>query len=143
MDFKLISVAVALAILGLGMAVVAPVGVDLAAVLSAEQAAERLARELQHYQQLAVAQNTTFEFAFFPFDNCYVIKDLSGQYPVAQTIWLPAGVEFDYLSYQHQVRYHPSGRASQNGRISLTHENWQGNVQIIIANHSGRVRVQR
>lgn len=120
---------------------IAAVGVaDVGAVAATEGAACQLARELQAARQLAVTKGITVDVVFNRYQRCYLIKEEVAGAPPARRIDLPPGVNWRYFPFG-RIRFHSTGRATRNGTFILGHQHWPGEVRVVIAPHTGRIRL--
>lgn len=139
---RLMELVVALLVLAL-FATTAAVGVaGVGAAAATEGAAWQLARELQAARQMAVTRQITVEVAFFRSQRCYLIKEERSDAPPARRIDLPPGVEWRNFPFE-SIRFHATGRVTRNGTIGLGHSQWPGQMRVVVAPGSGRIRVER
>ena len=109
--------------------------------MAVERGAEELARELQAARQLAVASNFTYDVVFDSAAQAYYIKPADMHAP-GRRIQLPPGVEWVTFPRQ-RISFYKSGRCSLGCTITLGYRDSDYWVRVILATHSGRVRVER
>lgn len=142
MELSLINVSLAALVVLLVASVCLPLAGGMASAARLEEAAMRLASELQAAQQLAIASGDVVEVTFASHQDFYVIRQITGTTPDIKRVYLPPGVSWRHISYNQTLRFNPSGENTQNGRIEL--KNQEGAViTVVIALNAGRVRVER
>lgn len=109
--------------------------------MAVEQGAEELARELQATRQLAVANNSTYKVFFDRGAGAYYIL-YEDAFALSRRIQLPPGVEWEKLS-TNPIVFYGTGRCPAGGTYSLAVKGLKYRVQVVVATHSGRVRVER
>lgn len=118
-----------------------PLARSTQAALAVEQGAEQLARELQAARQLALASGDTYQVSFDRSEKAYFVKCLSAFVP-ARRIDLPPGVEWVSMS-TNPIEFYGTGRCPTGGTVSLRYRGAYRQIEVIIATHSGRVRLRR
>jgi len=139
--FSLGSLLVACAITAVLALSFLPLATSTHEVLAVERGAEELARELQAARQRAVAQNSTYRVLFDRGGKAYYILSEDAFAP-SRCIQLPPGVEWEKLSTNPLVFY-GTGRCPAGGTYSLVYQGSEYRVEVVVATHSGRVRVER
>lgn len=109
--------------------------------MAVERGAEELARQLQAARQRAVARADTYKFVFDRAGKAYYIMSGDG-FAVSECIRLPPGVEWVKMS-TNPILFYGTGRCPTGGTVSLRYQGSGYQVEVIIATHSGRVRLER
>jgi Tfp pilus assembly protein FimT len=141
MQLNLANLIAALTIITLLAATLAPVAMEIGGTLAVEGAAEELVRELEATRQQAVSQNLTYTVTFERQGRAYYIKEADMHVP-ARKVSLSPGVIWLNFPFQG-LTFYPSGRCSLAGTIILGHERSKFKIKLIVAPHTGRIRVQR
>lgn len=141
MRFNLASLLAAMAITAALALSFLPLALTSHGALAVERGAAELARELQAARQRAVATELTYEVVFERTANAYYIKAAGATAP-ARRIQLPAGVNWVKLG-ANPIYFYKSGRCPTGGAFSLKHSHCGYQVEVIVATHSGRVRLER
>jgi Tfp pilus assembly protein FimT len=118
-----------------------PLAITTHGAMAVERGAEELARELQAARQLAVANNDTYQVFFDRTAKTYFIMP-SDAFSPSRCIQLPAGVEWVKLS-TNPIYFHGTGKCPTGGTISVRHQSSGYQVEVVVATHSGRVRLER
>lgn len=141
MRFSLGSLLVACAITAILALSFLPLATSTHEALAVEQGAEELARELQAARQLAVTNNSTYKVLFDREGKAYYILS-ENAFALSRCIQLPPGVSWEKLSTNPLVFY-GTGRCPTGGTYSLMFQGSDYRVEVVVATHSGRVRVER
>jgi Tfp pilus assembly protein FimT len=138
---NLVDLLVAMTITALLVLSLLPLATVTYRTMAVEQGAEELARELQAARQLAVASNYTYDVVFDSIAQAYYVKPGDMHAP-GRRIQLPPGVEWVTFP-QQRISFYQSGRCNLGCTITLGHRDSDYRVKVILATHSGRVRVER
>lgn len=138
---RLMELLVAVSIMSLLAATAVWVAEDIPPSVATDAAARQLAREIQAARQLAMTKGITVEMAFFRAQRCYIIRQEFMGAPPARRVDLPADTLWISIPFE-SIRFHPSGRATRNGTFILGHEQWQGQIRVVVAPSTGRVRLE-
>ena len=138
---RLMELLVAVSIISLLTATAVVFAGDIPAPVETEAAARQLVREIQAARQMAMAKAITVEMVFFRAQRCYIIRQEVVGAPPARRVDLPPGVFWVSIPFEN-IRFHPSGRATRNGTFILAHEQGEGQVRVVVAPSTGRVRLE-
>ena len=141
MRFTLADLLVAMTISAVLALSLLPLAITTHGAMAVERGAEELARELQAARQLAVANGDTYKVFFDRTARAYYIMPEDAFAP-SRRIQLPPGVEWVKLS-TNPIFFYGSGRCPVGSTISLRHQGSSYQVEIVVATHSGRVRLER
>lgn len=109
--------------------------------IAVERGAEELARELQAVRQLALANGDAYQVYFDRTAKAYYIKPDDAFAP-SRRVHLPPGVEWVTIS-TNPIVFQGTGRCLAGSTISLQYQNSGYLVKVVVATHSGRVRMER
>lgn len=139
--FNLAGLLVATAIIAVLALALLPLALGTQRYMAVEQGAEEMARELQGARQQAVACGETYKVYFSRTDKAYYISPDRAFAP-SRRVQLPPGVEMVQLS-TNPIFFHGNGRCPTGGTVSLRYHGAAYLVEVVIATHSGRVRLER
>lgn len=141
MRFTLAGLLVAAAIIAVLALTLLPLALGTQRYMAVEQGAEELARELQGARQQAVASGETYKVYFSRSEKAYYIS-LDKAFAPSRRVQLPPGVELVQLS-TNPIFFYGTGRCPTGGTVSLRYKGAAYLVEVVIATHSGRVRLER
>lgn len=140
--FSLASLIVAMAILAVLVLALLPLAVSTNGSMAVERGGEELARELEAVRQLAVTSGNTYKVLFDRTGRAYLIMRGDDAFAPARRVELPPGVDWEKLS-TNPIYFYGSGRCPVGGTVSLKCRGSGYKVEVVVATHSGRVRVER
>ena len=141
MRASLVGLLVAMTICSLLVLSLLPLALTTHQAMAVERSGEELARELQAARQLAITTGESYRVLFDRVAKAYYIMAYDIQAP-CRCVQLEPGVEWVGIS-TNPIYFSNTGRCITGGTYSLTYRDSRYRVEIIVATHSGRVRVER
>ena len=142
MRFSLAGLLVAMAIVALLVVALVPMAIATNGAMAVERGGEELARELEAARQLAMASGCTYKVLFDRTGKAYLIMNGENAFAPSRRIELPPGVDWETLS-TNPILFYGSGRCPVGGTTSLVCRGSGYKVEVVVATHSGRVRIVR
>lgn len=138
--FTVLEAIVAMAIVGVLMAIAVPTWIILVPTYSLNSAARQIQSELHRIKMQAVAENVTFQLAFSEISGSYTVQRVSATTTQHGTKPLPSGID---IRKAITLGFTSRGTASPGGGGTVKLCNSRGVGTNVVLSSTGRVRICR